>query len=255
MDPTTDPTKGRPYELDKRAVQRDRTKQCWWLSLLEAARASGKLEIIFKEGGRLHAYYGGKEIPAEGELPEVNQRKAGKVDHPELEVYGPKWQRMIMFFLWDKNYAPRWRYGYNITVQTSDRKKELEILLDGLGVNGLVVNGLVVTVIALQAPTLIGERNASKIFKGLLDNQRVLVDKREHSMCGIVKLADSSKSYKRIEVYNPAKSQTQKAIDYILKEVGEDEKRKLVGEVHVKVNGKLTTQKFELNWILPLTFP
>ena len=84
-------------QLDQPAFQKVGTWHCWWLSLLEVAQATNKLNPILKEeGGKLHAYYrtGNRPIAAKGDLPEdISLQK------PELEVYGPEWQRMIMFFL------------------------------------------------------------------------------------------------------------------------------------------------------------
>ncbi|CAH0057909.1 unnamed protein product [Clonostachys solani] len=152
------------YELDKPVQQMRGTWQCWWLALLEVARVSGKLEPIFKEQGMLGKFYdkrraeisakrtGGKEVPDEGELPEgliekhsdlksflQIKTKTGPVLNSEKTkffVYGPEWQRMVMFFLLETSDKAPWNMPAG-TVNTSDRAKVLALLLQRLGVKGI----------------------------------------------------------------------------------------------------------------------
>ena len=219
------------YQLDQPAFQKAGTWQCWWLSLLEVARATDKLNSTFEEGGKLYAYYktGGKSIPAEGNLPEdVNLEK------PELEVYGPEWQRMIMFFLWDKSNECPWNKTHNTTCLTSQRKAELEKLLNYLGVTG----------ITFGTPRSPIEANVSAVVNdGLANNQRVLVDKKNHAMSGIVESIrpedSNQKAYNKIKVFN---QQTQETFMCWVREHPEDKKLMLLSE----------SGKTQLNWILPL---
>ena len=218
------------YQLDQPALQKAGTWQCWWLSLLEVARATKKLNSTFKEeGGKLYAYYrtGNKRIPAEGNLPgDVSLQK------PELEVYGPEWQRMIMFFLWDKSNNCPWHI-HTDTLPTSRRKDELEKLLNYLGVTG----------ITFGTPRNLIESNVSAVVNGLSNNQPVLVDKTNHAMSGIVELIQpedsNQKAYNKIKIFN---QQMQKTFMCWVREHPKDKKLMLLSE----------SGNTQLNWILPL---
>jgi hypothetical protein len=91
-------------ELDRRVYQKDGTLQCWWLTLLEIARDSGKLNSTFQEGIPLHTYYTANPrppIPNKGGVPKGAPQNVK--NNALLEVHGPKWQRMIMLILWVPN--------------------------------------------------------------------------------------------------------------------------------------------------------
>ncbi|CAG9970431.1 unnamed protein product [Clonostachys byssicola] len=152
------------YELDKPVQQMRGTWQCWWLALLEVARVSGKLEPSFKEQGTLGKFYekrraeisakgaDGKGVPNEGELPEglvekhsdlkaflqINPKTGPVLDSAKTKffVYGPEWQRMVMFFLLETSDKAPWNMPAG-TVNTSDRAKVLTLLLQRLGVKGI----------------------------------------------------------------------------------------------------------------------
>ena len=217
------------YQLDQPALQKAGTWQCWWLSLLEVARATDKLNSIFKEeGGKLYAYYktGGRSVPVEGCLPEDFV-----LEKPKLEVYGPEWQRMIMFFLWDKSNECPWHI-HTDTLPTSQRKAELEKLLSYLGVTG----------ITFGTPRNLIEINVSGVVNGLSNNQRVLVDKTNHAMSGIIIQPEGSnqEAYNKIKVFN---QQTQQTFMCWVREHPKDKKLTLLSE----------SGNTQLNWILPLT--
>jgi hypothetical protein len=236
------------YELVQPARQKANNNQCWWLSLLEVARASGKLDSTFKaEGGRLYTYYvtGRKSVPEEGQLPAGVTAADPKFkllieggsdwgDFTKLLVYGPQWQRMIMFFLLDKDNKCPWHLP-NDTVQTSDRAKELGTLLGYLGVTG----------IAFGMPRTLVESSVRERVNELQPGQRVLVDKTSHSMSGIVEYVQqppepNTPPYIKIRVFNQA---TQKEFVCRVRKDTADQKFKLICE-----SGKTV-----INWFLPLT--
>lgn len=235
------------YELDQPARQKANNYQCWWLSLLEVARANGKLDSTFKvEGGKLYTYYvtGDRPVPAEGQLPagvtEADPKfkplikdKSDWKKLTKLLVYGPQWQRMIMFFLWDKNNKCPWHLP-NDTVQTSERAKELGTLLGYLGVTG----------ITFGTPRALVESSVLERVNELQHGQRVLVDKTLHSMSGVVEHVQppepNTQPYNKIYVFNQA---TQKTFVCWVRKDTKDQKLKLISESGATV----------INWFLPLT--
>ncbi|KFZ24596.1 hypothetical protein V502_00926 [Pseudogymnoascus sp. VKM F-4520 (FW-2644)] len=223
-------------ELDTPVCQKSGTYQCWWLSLLEVARATDMLSSTFKEGGKLNLYYatGYRAIPAEGTLPEgvilVGKTDEEKLREKRLEVYGPKWQRMIMFFLLDKSNGFVW-YRNNATFPTSGRKTELEKLLANLGVTG----------ITFCKPLIPYSAGVSGMVNGLLDGVRVLVDKKSHAMSGIVVKPEKPEAGKKIKVFNHSTGITDMCW---VQPAGKD-------DASLKLRSKLGDTV--LNWILPLT--
>lgn len=215
----------RPYELDQRAVQKPGTMQCWWLSLLEIARDTKKLDTTFgNKESKLYAYFtaSGRPIPEQGDLP-----AGAKPKNPELEVYGPMWQRMIMYFLWDKNNKCPW-YVCSVTVPTSKRVEELTKLLGYLDVAG----------ITFGSPRNLIPSNVSQVVNGLSNSQRVLLDKPSHAMSGIAEVGLEVPKTK-IKVFN---QETKITFQCWVQTDPKDKTLKLL-------SGSLKTQ---INWILPV---
>lgn len=203
------------YELDHRAIQKMGTNQCWWLSMLEVARASHKLDPIFSsQDSRLHKYYTEKGgwTPNEGELPSgmndqqpllrrlVKRSKNDRGKYPwdklrKLLVYGPEWQRMIMYFLLD-NGAPY--FLPNETCPTRDRSARLGLLIDSLGIRGITFP---------TSYNLTG-LNVRGIVNGLLDGQWLIVDKTGHAMSGCVEQMQLPFPHNIIRVYNQARQES-----------------------------------------------
>lgn len=217
------------YELDRPAIQKANTMQCWWLSMLEIARATGKLKPIFEKGGVLY----NTPVPAEGGMPAKTIYKVEEKNR-KLEVYGPEWQRMIMSFL----LACRWHLKSD-TVNSSDRAEALTNMLGFLDVKG----------ITLGEPLSLTQFNVSDRVNQLSDGQRVIVDKIGHAMSGIVEFVQpedpSKKGYNRIRVFNQQRNQTGEQVTFMcwVKKDKTDGKNKLLS----------TTGTWELNWILPVT--
>jgi hypothetical protein len=236
-----------PRELSEHAFQRNLTRQCWWLSLLELARASGSLHATFSPGGKLFEYFEkrrrgeggggpvGDPIPAIGELPPscpgndprleeyvncknwspsqetIDRHKASqpapvsstlvgakptatkatvkmseskiikevienqKIIRRSRLVYGPDWQRMIMFYLLDQHAKSQWNWPHE-TINTNDRVEEHVKLLGILGVTGISFGQQ----LPLATPGL------GALIDQLPDHQRVLVDIPNHAMSGVV---------------------------------------------------------------------
>ena len=138
---------------------------------------------------------------------------------------------MIMFFLWDKSNKCPWHI-HTDTLPTSRHKEELEKLLNYLGVTG----------ITFGTPRNPIGSNVSTIVNGLLNNQRVFVDKTNHAMSGIDIQPESptQEAYNEIKVFN---QQTQQTFMCWVREHPKDEKLMLLSK----------SGNTQLNWILALT--
>jgi len=230
------------YELDKQVIQKDGTWQCWWLSLLEAARDSEKLDHTFNDAnGTLNKYWQGKAIPAEGELPPdikakndtlKNQKPPSKIVLKESkEVYGPVWQRMIMYFLWDIGGWTGW-YPASTTMSTSLRPAALAKMLVSLGVTGIGIPEKGAKMTPVEVLKTVG---------GLEPGTWVLMDKPGHAMSGrVVPVAAPKKGAcpNQIIGYNQATEAN------LTCQVTTDKN----GLSHLIVTGTTT----EINWLLPL---
>lgn len=186
--------------------------QCWWLSFLEVARASEKLHDIFQSTGRLGAYYAQHAIPAEGVVPEgflrtrpmceaimrvgTDQANADWTALKNNLVYGPEWQRMIMFYLLDPANGCNWKMPSD-EVNTSYRPSELHVLRDYLGIAGIEVE---------TGKSLSFE--VEKKVSGLKNLQWLIVDKPKHAMAAQVQQLSPATGTKlvvnRVNVYNQA---------------------------------------------------
>lgn len=235
-----------PYELSIPAVQKPGTKQCTWLALLEVLRSSGRLDETFTvKGGKLHTYYDakGRRIPDEGELPSnpIPPNPTAKTDR-NLLVYGPMWQRMIMYFLLDGDNKFCW-YMPTVTIATPKRPEELVSLMDNLGVAG----------VTFGKPFAMVPIFLSKTVKDLPVGKRLLVDKKGpdgsgHSMAGVVESVEpmepKGRAYKRIRVYNQSTGDT---LTYCVEKVGD--KMTLISEPR-----KGSTTRYIIDWFMTVNF-
>ncbi|KAF5646144.1 hypothetical protein F52700_1834 [Fusarium sp. NRRL 52700] len=205
-------------QLDQHVLQVNGTWQCWWLSLLEVARITGQLNPLFETpGSHFYTYWnppeGPRETPDVGKVPtRVVYLKEGvpipedKVPNPlpkpERLVYGPVWQRKIMYYLLDRNNDRPW-YNPSSTSMKGIRIRELTKLLGYLGITSITF----------------GEPSSSNGFKvkdelnALTRGQNVLTDKSVegtrsgHAMSGIVGSQDESGSPgDSIRVFNQSES-------------------------------------------------
>ncbi|KAK6541561.1 hypothetical protein TWF694_007366 [Orbilia ellipsospora] len=231
------------YELKKRVEQSRGTWQCWWLSMLEVARESGKLKHTFNEGV-LHTYFKDRTPPVQGELPKDIKEKNAKLKKDgskdalkeNLEVYGPIWQRMVMYFLWDVTKGT-W-YSSGQTINTQFRPDALKNMLKLLGVEGITIPSKGAKMTATEV---------SKTLGGLPAETYVLLDKvnkegkQAHAMFGVIKkrmLQNPKKEVTQVDVYNQASGNSftckiakdQSNLDYLA-----------------------TPKGFKINWLLPLT--
>lgn len=243
----------RPFELDDRAFQKLGNYQCWWLSLLEVARDAKKLDPIFAKGGKLYNYYvaGGKAtpwVPDEGQVPTnlsdkdpkftslKTDKKFNWESFKKVLVYGPQWQRMIMYYLWDKDNKCPWHLPDD-TVNSSARAEELATLLRYLGLTG----------ITFGTPRTLIESTVRDVVKSLKPGQRLIVDKTGHAMSGEVMLVEETKrkTYNKIEVFNQAKKEQTMPDDIFpcwVRESTKDGKTKLLSK----------TGNTVITWFLPV---
>ncbi|KAK6344112.1 hypothetical protein TWF696_007759 [Orbilia brochopaga] len=240
-------TQKKRFQLDDPVEQASGTYQCWWLSLLEIARASDKLDYTFlHEEGTLRKYFTDKKIPDKGELPPDHKApkakpkkeddKSKKEKPGDREVYGPEWQRMIMYFL----KTTTWRHNADDTVMTSSRPAELKELLKVLGVTGIDVT-------TITPINLVSGQVATKITDFQL-GQRLLVDRKgtnneSHCMSGIVESDPQGPAFKLIKVYNQSTGNTFPC------RVIQDKKDK---NDKVPPDYLVTPKGRKLNWILPV---
>jgi len=189
--------------------------------LLEAVRISGKLNPLFLEGGMLHRYFVElnpalpQKWPRENELPSkvtkdttsIRQWLKAKniawdVGKTRL-VYGPQWQRMIMFYLLTKSWVLP-----NDAHSGGSRPERLQRLLQLLQVQGIDFG---------KEWNAYGF-NVETSLNNLKNNQLLIVDKGGHAMFGVVK----TKQRKMICVYNQQRPEdnTEKSTDFWPRGVG-----------------------------------
>ncbi|KAF5724695.1 hypothetical protein FMUND_581 [Fusarium mundagurra] len=205
-------------QLDQHVVQVDGTWQCWWLSLLEIARITGKLNPLFETpGSHFYTYWnppeGPREIPEVGQVPTnivyMDQGApipADKVPNPlpkpERWVYGPVWQRKIMYYLLDRDNNRPWSKPSASSIK-GVRITALTTLLGHLGLSG----------ITFGTPSSSNALKVKDELNALSRGQNVLTDRSNegggsgHSMSGIVGSQDESGSPgDSIRVYNQSMS-------------------------------------------------
>ncbi|KAF5022673.1 hypothetical protein F66182_5221 [Fusarium sp. NRRL 66182] len=197
-------------QLGEHVVQVDETWQCWWLALLEVARISGKLKPLFETKG--NDFYDYRHPPASSEpraIPEAGEVPANVVyilngePIPEDQVpkplskeaplgrwvYGPVWQRKIMYYLLDRDNNRAWSKPDAIVV-IPGRSFALTNLLTYLGITG----------ITFGTPWSNNGLKLKEALNELPQGQNVLADKTNtggrtgHSMSGIVGSQDASGS-------------------------------------------------------------
>lgn len=205
-------------QLDQHVVQVDGTWQCWWLSLLDIARITGKLDPFFEtQGSHFYTYWnpptGPRAIPEVGQVPTnivyidkgepiPENQVPNPLPKPERWVYGPVWQRKIMYYLLDRDNDRPWSRP-NASSIKGVRITALMTLLGYLGITGITFG----TPSSSNALELKGELNI------LSRGQNVLTDRSNegagsgHSMSGIVGSQDASGSPgDSIRVYNQSAS-------------------------------------------------
>ncbi|KAF5252611.1 hypothetical protein FANTH_2506 [Fusarium anthophilum] len=223
-------------QLDQHVVQVDGTWQCWWLSLLEIARLTGKLKPLFETpGSHFYNYWntheGARAIPGVGQLPTSivyidkgepipEDRVPNPFPKPERWVYGPVWQKKIMYYLLDRDNDRPWSQP-NASSIKSVRTTALTQLLGYLGITGITFG----TPSSSNAFKLKGELNV------LSRGQNVLTDRSNegagsgHSMSGTVGSQDASGSPgDSIRVYNQSMSK-QEFVTFDLEQDSKESKK------------------------------
>ncbi|KAF4949369.1 hypothetical protein FGADI_8937 [Fusarium gaditjirri] len=217
-------------QLDQHVIQADGTWQCWWLSLLEIARITGKLNPLFDTpGGHFYDYWnpptGPRAVPGEGEVPtsivyKGEPNPVDQVPNPERWVYGPVWQRKIMYYLLDRDNERPWSKPSASSIKAV-RITALNTLLGYLGLTG----------ITFGTPWSSNSFKLKDEFNALLRGQNVLTDRSNaasgsgHSMSGIVGPQDGSGSPgESIHVYNQSRSR-QEFVDFNLQQDSNEPKK------------------------------
>jgi hypothetical protein len=148
-------------------------------------------------------------------------------------VYGPQWQKMIMFFLLS---SPGWSSPRASAPPVEERIKRLETLLADLGVTG----------ISLRGPYYIGPE-MNETVTSLSDGQFVLMDKPKHCMPGIV-LRQGSKF--QICGYNQSNGECFTVSEKEEKQKNMSKKKEGNKKIVLKIDGD--GDSAELNFLLPV---